>query len=94
MEKAPRYGVLVAKVMEKPQKSRRAKKTKGVKMIKARNYIELAKKPIKLHLNKPSPELMDTVLKRSSSELCRAYLAYEELYDQTKGKATEDDPEA
>lgn len=89
LEKAPQYGVIVARNIIK---SRRVKGTKRISK-KERSHgsrLYVAKRATKLHLNEPSPELKDKVLKRASSELCRAYLSYEELYDLTESQKKED----
>lgn len=81
-EKAPRYGVLVYEEKVKQPKpglkrKRKRSKTKGLK-----GEIRLAKKAYNLHENPPSPQLMDNVLTRASSELCRVYIDWQELSDR------------
>jgi len=94
LEEAPQYGVLVANKKEKPLQKSKGKKRRKRTSENTYEGISVAKKPVRLHLNEPSDDLKDMVLKRLSSELCRAYLAYERLYDQRKkDDRKEDDKE-
>lgn len=71
-EHAPRYGVYTFT-------PRAAKKKK--KHVKGMSPFTLVKKASRLHDEPTSPELMDRVLSRASSELCRTYMELEKLSD-------------
>lgn len=84
-ENANKYGVIVFR-------ERKEKRTSGHKSEQASGWVKIAKKAYRLHNERPHPAFMDQVLARSSSELCRLYVDWEQLMDsQKEGKENGED---